>query len=49
MFDHDGQRVAGWRARDVKARKIDAGGVFDAPIFRAHGRGSLLEDRKSQS
>ncbi len=31
-------------ARDVKARKIDAGGVFDAPIFRAHGRGSLLED-----
>ncbi len=36
-------------ARDVKARKIDAVRVFDAPIFRARGRGSLLEDPKSQS
>jgi len=37
------------RARDVKARKINAGGVFDAPIFRAHGWGGLLEDTQSQS
>jgi len=35
--------------RDVKARKIYAGDVFDAPIFRAHGRGCLLEDPKFQS
>jgi len=36
-------------ARGVKARKIDAGRVFDAPIFRARGRGSLLKNPKSQS